>query len=59
LPSAAEMWADIQHKRDKNFQRFLQTQRHTLDTDYVSFMLELAQLIGNYPDICMYYWYYW
>jgi len=51
------MWADIQHKRDEMSQRYVQTQRHTIQVDYVAFMLELAKLAGNYPDICMYRYY--
>lgn len=50
------MWADILRKRDEMSRRFIQTQRHTIQVHYVSFMLELAKLAGNYPDMCMYYW---
>ena len=54
LPSKAEMWSDIQQLKEKMSRRFVQTQRHKIQVDYVPYMLELAKLAGNYPDICMY-----
>jgi len=52
LPSVAEMWRDIEQKREEMAQRYVQTQRHTIQIDYIPFIQELAKLAGNQPDIC-------
>ncbi|KAK7094774.1 flavin-containing monooxygenase 5-like [Littorina saxatilis] len=51
LPSASEMWEDIQAKEAAMAKRYVKSPRHTIQVDYVSFMDELAKLNGCKPDI--------
>jgi len=46
LPSVDEMWADIRRKKDKMARQYVESQRHTIQVDYVTFMDELATLCG-------------
>ena len=53
LPSRDEMKADLIAK--EQFQkRFYESERHTIQVDWVPFMDELAQEIGSYPSIWKY-----
>nr|KAG5706619.1 hypothetical protein BaRGS_005689 [Batillaria attramentaria] len=51
LPSATEMWKDIRMKEAAMAQRYVKTQRHTVQVDYIPFMDELAELNGCKPDV--------
>ncbi|XP_025111759.1 dimethylaniline monooxygenase [N-oxide-forming] 5-like [Pomacea canaliculata] len=51
LPSRSEMWEDIRKKEAAMAQRYVHTQRHTIQVDWVPFMDELANLIGCKPQI--------
>ena len=51
LPSHDEMMADIRFKQAAMKQRYVQTQRHTIQVDYVDYMDELATLNGTLPDL--------
>ena len=53
LPSRAEMEADVKDK-EKFQKRFYESERHTIQVDWVPFMDELAQEIGAYPPIWKY-----
>ncbi|XP_059157696.1 flavin-containing monooxygenase 5-like isoform X2 [Physella acuta] len=46
LPSKAVMWQDIRQKEAAMAKRYYKTQRHTIQVDYISFMDELAELVG-------------
>jgi len=45
------MIADIRFKEAAMKQRYVQTQRHTIQVDYVDYMDELATLNGTLPDL--------
>nr|KAG5714535.1 hypothetical protein BaRGS_006981 [Batillaria attramentaria] len=51
LPSASEMWKDIRTKENAIAQRELKSQRHPVQTPWIPFMDELAELNGCKPDI--------
>nr|KAG5706617.1 hypothetical protein BaRGS_005687 [Batillaria attramentaria] len=51
LPSASEMWTDIREKEAEMARRYVKSQRHTIQVDYIAFMDELAELNGCKPDI--------
>ncbi|CAG5117466.1 unnamed protein product [Candidula unifasciata] len=46
LPSRGEMWNDIRKNEAEMAQRYVKSQRHTIQVDYIPFMDELAQLVG-------------
>ncbi|BFZ05636.1 hypothetical protein BsWGS_08676 [Bradybaena similaris] len=46
LPSRGMMWDDIKNKEAAVARRYVKSQRHTIQVDSISFMDELAQLIG-------------
>ena len=50
LPSASQMWEDIRYKEAAMAKRYVKSQRHTIQVDYVDFMDELAELNGCKPD---------
>ena len=50
LPSASQMWEDIRDKEAAMAKRYVKSQRHTIQVDYVNFMDELAELNGCKPD---------
>jgi dimethylaniline monooxygenase (N-oxide forming) len=52
MPSPAVMWEDVQLKKDEMAKRFVPSQRHTIQVDYVPYMVELSELVGCKPDIC-------
>ncbi|XP_071096326.1 flavin-containing monooxygenase 5-like [Haliotis cracherodii] len=51
LPSKYEMWADIGKKEAAMAARYVESQRHTIQVDFVEFMDELAELVGCRPNI--------
>ena len=48
------MWKDVRSKEEALRCRYVQTQRHTIQVDYVQFMDELAELVGCKPDVGQY-----
>ncbi|XP_013920030.1 PREDICTED: dimethylaniline monooxygenase [N-oxide-forming] 5-like [Thamnophis sirtalis] len=52
LPSTSEMIADIIVKKFSMAKRYVKSQRHTIQVDYIEYMDELASLIGVKPNIC-------
>ncbi|XP_067846790.1 flavin-containing monooxygenase 5-like [Heptranchias perlo] len=51
LPSVSTMMAEILEKKEKMAKRYVGSQRHTIQVDYVLYMDELAELIGVKPNI--------
>ncbi|XP_058495126.1 flavin-containing monooxygenase 5-like [Solea solea] len=50
LPSMAEMIKDNKCKQDTMAKRYVHSQRHTIQVDYVSYMDEIAKLVGVQPN---------
>ncbi|KAK7094772.1 flavin-containing monooxygenase 5-like [Littorina saxatilis] len=50
LPSASEMWEDIQAKETAMAKRYVKSPRHTIQVDYLGYMDEIALLNGCKPD---------
>lgn len=50
LPSASQMWEDIRFKEAEMAKRYVKSQRHTIQVDYIKFMDELAELNGCKPN---------
>ncbi|XP_013400166.1 dimethylaniline monooxygenase [N-oxide-forming] 5 [Lingula anatina] len=51
LPSKEDMKTDILRKRHAMAKRYVPSQRHTIQVDYVPYMDELADQVGCKPDI--------
>ncbi|XP_059196498.1 flavin-containing monooxygenase 5-like isoform X2 [Centropristis striata] len=51
LPSVASMQKDIQCKKDMMAKRYVTSQRHTIQVDYVNYMDQIAELLGVKPNI--------
>nr|UZZ64696.1 tAncFMO1-5 [synthetic construct] len=51
LPSANTMMADIAKKKEEMEKRYVTSQRHTIQVDYIEYMDELASLIGVKPNL--------
>nr|UZZ64697.1 tAncFMO5 [synthetic construct] len=51
LPSANDMMADIAKKKEEMEKRYVTSQRHTIQVDYIEYMDELASLIGVKPNL--------
>ncbi|XP_040262601.1 flavin-containing monooxygenase 5-like isoform X2 [Bufo bufo] len=51
LPSKESMTIDIVYKKYKMSKRYVESQRHTIQVDYVEYMDELATLAGVKPNI--------
>ncbi|XP_068020594.1 flavin-containing monooxygenase 5-like [Melanerpes formicivorus] len=51
LPSKHDMEADIQQKKDAMAKRYVKSQRHTIQVDYVPYMDELACQVGVKPNL--------
>uniref|UniRef100_T1JB49 Flavin-containing monooxygenase n=1 Tax=Strigamia maritima TaxID=126957 RepID=T1JB49_STRMM len=47
LPSESQMRADIQSKRERITKKYVASQRHTIQVDYIPYMDEIAELIGS------------
>ncbi|CAB1414878.1 unnamed protein product [Pleuronectes platessa] len=50
LPSVAAMLNDVQCKQDTMAKRYVASQRHTIQVDYVNYMDELAEQVGVRPN---------
>ncbi|TDH08159.1 hypothetical protein EPR50_G00095250 [Perca flavescens] len=51
LPSVASMLKDAQCKQEEMAKRYVTSQRHTIQVDYINYMDELAELVGVRPKI--------
>ncbi|XP_051802581.1 flavin-containing monooxygenase 5 isoform X12 [Acanthochromis polyacanthus] len=51
LPSVAAMLKDIQYKKETMAKRYVTSQRHTIQVDYVDYMDEIAEIVGVQPNI--------
>ncbi|XP_070816133.1 flavin-containing monooxygenase 5-like isoform X1 [Chaetodon trifascialis] len=51
LPSVTAMLEDVKHKQETMAKRYVTSQRHTIQVDYVSYMDEIADLVGVRPSI--------
>ncbi|XP_038650876.1 flavin-containing monooxygenase 5-like isoform X1 [Scyliorhinus canicula] len=51
LPSVDTMMADIMEKKEKLGKRYVTSQRHTIQVDYIPYMDELAEQIGVKPNL--------
>ncbi|KAI3368949.1 hypothetical protein L3Q82_025922, partial [Scortum barcoo] len=49
LPPADVMLKDIQCKKETMAKRYVTSQRHTIQVDYISYMDEIAELVGVQP----------
>ncbi|KAK3088580.1 hypothetical protein FSP39_020881 [Pinctada imbricata] len=57
LPPSKDMWKDIKLKSYIMAKRYVESQRHTIQVDYIDYMDELAEIGGYKPDLCG-LWYY-
>lgn len=55
LPSAEVMYQDICRKHDATRRRYVDSPRHAIQADWVSYMDELANLIGARPKLLKYF----
>ena len=46
------MWEDIHAKHDTMAARYVDSQRHTIQVDWIPFMDEVAEQCGCKPDLC-------
>lgn len=51
LPSTSEMESDITAKKVAMAKRYVKSQRHTIQVDYIEYMDELASLFGVKPNL--------
>ncbi|KAK5869971.1 hypothetical protein PBY51_024643 [Eleginops maclovinus] len=51
LPSVASMLKDVQCKQESMAKRYVPSQRHTIQVDYINYMDEIARLLGVRPNI--------
>lgn len=51
LPSCKEMEADIKAKREENRKRYSQSERHTIQADYIPYLDEITALFGAKPNL--------
>jgi len=51
LPKAESMLADIQKKRDDMAARYVPSQRHTIQVDFIPYCDELAEQVGCKPSL--------
>ncbi|XP_037104902.1 flavin-containing monooxygenase 5-like [Syngnathus acus] len=51
LPLVADMLDDIKYKQETMADRYVCSQRHTIQVDYSSYMDEIAALVGVWPNI--------
>ncbi|NXN94440.1 FMO5 monooxygenase, partial [Rhinopomastus cyanomelas] len=51
LPPRQDMEADIKQKRDDMAKRYVRSQRHTVEVDYIPYMDELACQLGVKPNL--------
>uniref|UniRef100_A0A8C4V086 Flavin-containing monooxygenase n=1 Tax=Falco tinnunculus TaxID=100819 RepID=A0A8C4V086_FALTI len=51
LPPSADMLADITQTKEKMAKRYVKSQRHTIQVDYIPYMDELACQVGVKPNL--------
>lgn len=51
LPSQSEMMAEINKTREEMAKRYVDSQRHTIQGDYIDTMEEIADLVGVRPNL--------
>ncbi|XP_010074385.1 PREDICTED: dimethylaniline monooxygenase [N-oxide-forming] 5-like, partial [Pterocles gutturalis] len=51
LPPSATMLADITQTKEKMAERYVKSQRHTIQVDYIPYMDELACQVGGKPNV--------
>ncbi|KAL4686886.1 hypothetical protein H8959_019014 [Pygathrix nigripes] len=51
LPSQSEMMAEISKTQEKIEKRYVESQRHTIQGDYIDTMEDLADLVGVRPNL--------
>lgn len=51
LPSRSEMMAEINKTREEMAKRYVESQRHTIQGDYIDTMEEIADLLGVRPNL--------
>ncbi|XP_077012004.1 flavin-containing monooxygenase 5 [Tamandua tetradactyla] len=51
LPSQSEMMAEISKTQEEMAKRYVESQRHTIQVDYIEAMDELADLLGVKPNL--------
>ncbi|XP_019357509.1 PREDICTED: dimethylaniline monooxygenase [N-oxide-forming] 5-like isoform X1 [Gavialis gangeticus] len=51
LPSMSDMTADITQKKEEMAKRYVKSQRHTIQVDFVQYMDEIASLTGVKPNL--------
>ncbi|CAL1279263.1 unnamed protein product [Larinioides sclopetarius] len=51
LPSREEMEVDIQKRKEINSKRYSQSERHTIQADYIPYLDEIYSLIGAKPNL--------
>ncbi|CAJ0940034.1 unnamed protein product [Ranitomeya imitator] len=54
LPPVCDMKEDIRKKREEMENRYVCSQRHTIQVDYLEFMDELAELLGVKPKMSLF-----
>ncbi|XP_070531973.1 flavin-containing monooxygenase 5-like isoform X2 [Ptychodera flava] len=50
LPSQETMMADIENKKEAMALRYVKSQRHTIQVDFIPYMDEIAEMIGVRPN---------
>jgi len=56
LPPLEAMLADIQAKKDEMSRRYVKSERHTIQVDYITYCDEIAGFIGCLPRFWDTYW---
>uniref|UniRef100_A0A8C2Z814 Flavin-containing monooxygenase n=1 Tax=Cyclopterus lumpus TaxID=8103 RepID=A0A8C2Z814_CYCLU len=51
FPHPASMLEDVQCKQETMAKRYVSSQRHTIQVDYISYMDEIAELVGVRPSL--------
>ena len=50
------MHADIQRKKDEMRKRYITSERHTIQVDYITYCDEIAEFLGCKPDFWTLFW---
>ncbi|XP_037325989.2 flavin-containing monooxygenase 5-like [Pungitius pungitius] len=51
LPPVASMLQDVRCKQEAMAERYVSSQRHTIQVDYITYMDEIAELVGARPSL--------
>ncbi|XP_053549842.1 flavin-containing monooxygenase 5 isoform X2 [Bombina bombina] len=51
LPTSDDMTRDIKEKRERMEKRYVVSQRHTIQVDYMEYMDELSEIVGVKPSL--------